>query len=201
MIQELCCPANTTCQRAVHTESHVICCPDGFRCSHSTMIAICPFQTFACPLSLHGGCCPVGMKCAHSQCLEYEYKTLAVFRSIPAIVQQCPLTAVIVQETVLPPNSSPSQPSAAAYALSSTGSSPSHATSPACMLADHLHNLDTPVKSVTDLPIGERTWGKPTAWSAKIGEIAISRGAERLFDRFVWLPGQLTAFAAIMVAS
>lgn len=56
-----------------------------------------------------------------------------------------------------------------------------------------------------DLPIGERTWGLPTAWSAKVGEIATSRGigghrgANGAEDMFIRPLFQLAAFAAIMM--
>ena len=62
-----------------------------------------------------------------------------------------------------------------------------------------------PGKDVKDLPINERTWGKPTAWSAKIGQIAISRGtgehrrAQSIWDKLVWLFGPLAAFAVPMI--
>ena len=59
-------------------------------------------------------------------------------------------------------------------------------------------------RTVEDLPIDERTWGKPTAWSAKIGEVAISRGvgqypgAQSALNRLIWLLGSTAAFVTII---
>lgn len=55
-----------------------------------------------------------------------------------------------------------------------------------------------------DVPIDERTWGKPTAWSAKIGEVAISRGVRRhpgaqsVLDRLIWPLGSTAAFVTMI---
>lgn len=60
------------------------------------------------------------------------------------------------------------------------------------------------IRNVEDLPIDERTWGKPTAWSAKIGEVALSRGvgkhpgAQSASNRLIWLLGPITAFVTII---
>ena len=62
-----------------------------------------------------------------------------------------------------------------------------------------------PRKDVDDLPISERTWGQPTAWSAKLGQVAISRGAgehgkaQSTWNRLVWLFGPLAAFAVQII--
>lgn len=59
-------------------------------------------------------------------------------------------------------------------------------------------------RTVEDLPIDERTWGKPTAWSAKIGEVAISRGvgqhpgAQGALNRLIRLLGSTAAFVTMI---
>ena len=186
-------------------ESHILCCPSDSNCFHAGIVTICPSHTFACSPSLHGGCCPVGFSCAQLHCLEYEYKTLAAFGSIQTIQQQYPPQVPVAQIAASSPSSHILQPAKPAYSINPTKNPQSHGTSLACAAHETICEPSIPMKNILDLPIGERTWGKPTAWSAKIGEVAISqgigqhRGAKSMGERFIRLLGRLIAVAAIMI--
>ena len=82
---------------------------------------------------------------------------------------------------------------------------PSQTKAPPCGAADALCNLSNLVQSTMNLPIAERTWGKPTTWSAKIGEVVTSGGNGEgpkvgyAQGRVIKLLSQLIALAAIIV--
>lgn len=89
LCQELCCLPDTTCRNSSYTPSHIFCCPHGFSCSSNTL-AQCPCTTpmhnFQCPAPLSGGCCPIGLRCTSSLCVDYQYKTFAVYE--PSVVHE-----------------------------------------------------------------------------------------------------------------
>ena len=168
----MCCPPGATCRRSSHTPSHVLCCPSGWSCSPLTS-AQCPPHTFQCPSSVGGGCCPVGLRCGSDLCLEYLYKTLAVYvpLQIPGIPSPAPLngencalsTAIANAQNLILPTSS------------STVVTPPTCTWPKC-------DPGTSDESPLNLPISDRILGTPTAWRAKIGEIAVTSDADEGVD-------------------
>ena len=138
----------------------------------------------------------VGLRCARFHSLKYDYQTLADFASIQSIRQQYPprilLTAVVTSSPASPILQPPDN-------AAGTISSPLSLTT-----VDAPCNPSSLVESTMNLPIAERTWGKPTAWSAKIGEVAISGGNAESFkvefakERFIKLLYRLIAIAAFM---
>ena len=170
------------------------------------MIAICPLHTFACSSSLHGGCCPVGLRCAKFQCLEYEYKTLAVFEPAQDRQQQLgqqPSSDRLAAATRTSTSLRPSEAACVSRLFDTPLPSPTVLN---CTRTETSRQTDGALKHVIDLPIDERTWGKPTAWSGKIGEIAINRGigdhqmAKTAAERLTFGAWQLIAFSMIMFA-
>ena len=166
------------------------------------MVAVCPLHTFECSSLYDGGCCPIGLRCAQSQCLEYEYKTLAVIGSMQVAQQRYPPLSVLTEGTL---SSESALSTHTPYTKLTSGESLRHAAISTISSFSHGGKWSEPRKDVDDLPISERTWGKPTAWSAKIGQIAISRGtgkhgrARSIWGRPAWLLGPLAAFAGPLI--
>ena len=167
--QEICCPADTACYPSSHGLSPIFCCSLSFHACTTKLPLFCPLHTFPCPASLAGACCPVGLRCASTLCLEYEYKTQAPFspssvseiRSGETFLYTLPATTIPAY-TVIPPGS----PVPGANILS-------------CVPSSLNCQPGTPGNSVTDLPISDRVLGTPTAWRAKVGEIAVESRATR----------------------
>ena len=159
-------------------------------------------DTFECSSLYDGGCCPIGLRCARSQCLKYEYKTLAVIGSIQAAQQRYPLLSLLAEGSLSSSNAlsthTPYTKLTARDPSRHSGTSTVSSFKP----GDKWSELR---KDVDDLPISERTWEKSMAWSAKIGQIATSRGtwehgrAQSVWDRLVCLSGLLAAFAGPMI--
>ena len=160
------------CRRSSYTPSHILCCPSGWSCGPLAP-AQCPLHTFPCPSSIGGGCCPVGLRCGSELCLEYLYKTLAVYRplQIPGIPTVAPLdgenhaisTVIAVAQDVILPTSS------------NTVITAPTCTSPNCQPG-------ASKESPLNLPISDRILDTPTAWRAKIGEIAVTSEADEGLD-------------------
>lgn len=168
----MCCPPDATCRRSSYTPSHVLCCPSGWSCSPLSS-AQCPLHTFQCPSSVGGGCCPVGLRCGSDLCLEYLYKTLAVYvpLQIPGIPSIAPLDS---EKRTL------STSIANAQSLILPTSSSTVVTTPTCTWPNY-HD-GTSEESPLNLPISDRILGTPTAWRAKIGEIAVTSEADEGVD-------------------
>jgi len=66
-----------------------------------------------------------------------------------------------------------------AHTVIPQGNPLSEATAPTCVPPNPNCQPGTPGKQVTDLPISDRILGTPTAWRAKIGEIAVESRASR----------------------
>ena len=168
LCQELCCLLDTTCRSSSHTPSHIFCCPHGFSCSSNTP-AQCPVHNFQCPASLSGGCCPIGLRCASSLCLDYQYKTLAMYE--PLVVHEFTAStrsdnddrtleiATVAAQNPLPiPNSN------------------TEAAAPTCAWPNCQPEI--PEERPLNLPISDRILGTPTVWTAKTGEVAVSQTDE-----------------------
>ena len=204
--QEICYPPNTRCQRNLQVPPRVFCCPNSFSYSHSADSAVCPPRAFICPSSLGGGCCPIGLRCAQSLCLEYEYKTLAVLTSLmvpkETRLAQQPRAGPLVG-TIQSLFTAPTLPS---HTVGPPGKPLSRAAAPTCTAPIRDLRPGAPSKRVQDIPINERTWGTPTAWSAKLGEVAMKssgRGehVEQVtnWTRILWLMAMLGIFAGVML--
>ena len=168
----MCCPPGATCRRSSNTPSHVLCCPFGWSCSQLTS-AQCPPHTFQCPSSVGGGCCPVGLRCGSDLCLEYLYKTLALYvpLQIPGIPSPAPSDGENCALSTMFPD---------AQNLNLPASSRTLVTAPTCAWP----NCDSGASdgSPLNLPISDRILGTPTAWRAKIGEIAVTSDADEGVD-------------------
>ena len=199
---EICCPADTACYPTSNGPSPIFCCSLSFHACSTDLPLFCPLRTFPCPTSLAGACCPVGLRCASSLCLEYEYKTQAVFSSSSVPETQLGETflgtlpaTTIPAHTVIPP-----------------GSPLAGANAPTCIPPNPNCQPGTPGKSVIELPISDRVLGTPTAWRAKVGEIAVEsrasrdceskmscRRREEGWKNMVWVCVRLFGIAGVMV--
>lgn len=164
---EICCPPDTTCRGSSQTSSHVFCCPNGSSCSDA--MAECPMHTIECPASVGGGCCAVGLRCASDLCLEFHYKTLAVFQPLPTH-NRTPLISQGFYDCIIPATVGPVQTSILPSSLSTARVVPTY-VSQNCQPK----NI---IQKGQDLPISDRILGTPTAWRAKFGEIAVRKRAE-----------------------
>lgn len=171
LLQEICCPPDTTCRGSSQTSSHVFCCPNDFPCSDN--MGECPMNTFECPASVGGGCCAIGLRCASDLCFEYHYKMLAVFQPLP-IPNSTPSIPQGLYDCIVPATIGPVQTS----------------TLPSSLFTDRAIPICTsqncPPENISqkgqDLPISDTILGNPTAWRAKIGEIAVKSQAEENWD-------------------
>ena len=136
-------------------------------------------------------------------CLEYEYKTLAVLDH--AIFFQAKMEAT----PMFSPTTQTNQE--AASVLSPVVTPPrnllSVAVAPTCIPPNPGCRPGVAGKRPENIPIIERTWGRPTASSAKLGEIGIqfSGNGDRAepvisWVRVMWFAGVLGGFAGVMVA-
>lgn len=170
-LQELCCPADTACRGSSQTSSHVICCPDAFSCSDN--VAAYPTHTFECPSSAGDGCCAIGLRCAFELCLEYHYKTLAVFQPLPNHYS----TSFVSQglyDCIMPASMNSVQTSIPPSSISADR------VGRAC--ASQNCRPENVGQKGQNLPISDRILGTPTAWRAKVGEIAVKSQAEENWD-------------------
>ena len=169
---EICCPASTACYSKPHGHSPIFCCSLSFHACSANLPLFCPLRTFPCSTSLAGACCPMGLRCASSLCLEYEYKTQAVFSSSLSPETRTGETFMYtLSATTLP-----------AHTVVPARNALSGATAPTYVSPNANCQLGIPGKSVPDLPISDRVLGTPTAWRAKIGEIAVESSASRDCD-------------------
>ena len=171
LLQEICCPPDTTCRGSSQTSSHVFCCPNAFSCSDN--MVECPMHTFECPASAGGGCCANGLHCASDLCFEYHYKTLAVFQPLPMHNSTYSISPEFY-DGIIPIAMCLAQRPTSLTSLSTSGAGPVCA----------LQNCQPKVigQKGQDLPIGDRILEAPTAWRAKIGEIAVTSQAEEKWD-------------------
>ncbi len=184
---ELCCPPNTACLRSSHTTSHMFCCPYGMSCGLNSP-AQCPVHTFECPHDLHGGCCAIGLRCASDLCLEYHYKTLAVFKPTPVIGDISSIlshasdragAATIATSFFQPLESSDRAIAAATIPAQNVllSESPgSAAVKPTWAWPNCQPGV--PGYRAQNLPISDRILGTPTATRARIGEVAMESQAD-----------------------
>lgn len=170
LLKEICCPSDTTCRGSSQTSSRVFCCPNTFSCSDN--MAECPVHKFECPASVGGGCCDIGLRCAIDLCLEYRYKTLAVFQQSSFHNS----TSFISQgyDCIIPATIGPVQASTLLSSLSSDRAVPT--------CASQNWQPENISQKGQDLPISDMILGTPTAWRAKIGEIAVKSQAEENWD-------------------
>ena len=128
-------------------------------------------------------------------CLEYEYKTLAVYSPL-TIALPTPTEHVDFYTTTFA-----SRVSVQAARLDSDVAS--GAGSPTCAWPNCQPGV--PGISVVELPISQRVLGTPTATSAKSAEVAVRSGARRLgavlreLERLIWVGTELAAVAGVMV--
>ena len=167
-VQELCCPPGTRCIPSSHTFSHIMCCPYFSSCSDS--VAQCLIHTFERPSALGGGCCASGPRRALHLCLEYQYKTLAVFQPI-----QIPGPTPDFIECVL------AETSVAPLEVPPPGNQINEKRTQICTWSDCAP--DGATDGVQDLPISDRILGTPTAWRAKIGEAAVTSQADEVWEK------------------
>lgn len=168
---ETCCPPDTTCRGSSQTSSHVFCCPNAFSCSENMDQR--PMHMLECPASVGGGCCATVLRCASDLCFEYHYKTSAVFQPFPIHNSTSPdsqgfydgvsLATVGTLQKSFPPSSLSDDRTVPTYALQN------------CQPEDI-------GQKGQDLPISDKILGIPTAWRAKISEIAMKSQAEENWD-------------------
>lgn len=136
-------------------------------------MAGCPTNTFECPASVGGGCCAIGLRCASDLCLEYHYKTLAVFPPLPNLYNTASVSRGF-HNCVIPTTMDSVRMSISPGSLSPDGV-PGLCVSQNCQ-PENIRQTGQ------NLPISDRILGTPTAWRAKIGEIAVKSQAEENWD-------------------
>lgn len=137
-------------------------------------------------------------------CLGYEYKTLATILGHSMTVE-----AKMEVTPSFPPASQTSQEAAALMPLVSTPPRNllSVAVAPTCTPRTSGCRPGIAGKRPQNIPIIDRTWGRPTAGRAKLGEIVMQStgNGERVepvtgWVRLMWVAAVLGGFAGIMVA-
>ena len=171
LLQEICCPPDTTCCGSLQTSSHVFCCPNAFSCSDS--MVQCPVHTFECPASVGGGCCAIGLRCASDLCFDYHYKTLAVFQPLPMHNSTYSISPDSY-DCIIPTTMGLVQRSGSLSSVFTDG------TGPTC--ASQKCQPENISQKGQDVLISDTSLGTSIAWGAKIGEIAVESQAEEKWD-------------------
>ena len=133
----------------------------------------CPEHTRECPASARVSCCAIGLRCASDLYIEYQYTALALLQPLPA-KNNTPFTSQGFYGCVIPAI-------LGAMRIESPSCNPStDGTLPTC--ASQNCQPENASQQGHDLPTSDTILGKPTAWGAKIGEIAVQSQAEENWD-------------------
>ena len=172
--EDICWPPDTTLVGSLQTSSDASYCSSGSSCSDDIgNVGEGPKCTIECPNSAWGGCCVTGLTCASDSCIDHGYSTSAGFRVLPAEnsassisqgLYDCIILAFIgpVQRETLP------------SIFSTDRALPTSASQ--CSQPENVS------QEGQDLPISDTNLGNPTAWRAKVGEIAVRNQAEGNWD-------------------
>ena len=171
LLQEICCPPDTTGRDSSHTSSLVLCCRYAFSCSDN--MVECPLHTFESPATVGGGCCAVGLRCASKLCFEYRCTTLAVCQPL-SFHNSTSFNFPDLYDCII----------SATRGLVQASSPPSSHSIDNVVPASASHNCqpENTIQKGQDLSISDSILGTPTAWRAKLGEIAVKSQAEDNWD-------------------
>lgn len=172
--EDICWPQDTTLLGSSQTSSDASYSSSGSSCSDDMgNVGESPKYTIECPSPARGGCRVIGLTCASDPCIEHSYLTSAGFQALPAenstssICQglyDCIILAFIgpVKRENLP-------------SIFSTDRALPTCASQCCQ-------PENVSQEGQDLPISDTNLGDPTAWRAKVGEIAVRNQAEENWD-------------------
>ena len=167
-------PLDTTLVGSLQTSSDGSYCSSGSSCSDDMgNEGEGPKYTIECPSSVRGGCRVIGLTRASDPCIEHGYSTSAGLQALPAEnstssisqgLYDCIILAFIglVQRETLP------------SIISTNRALPTCATQ--CSQPENVSQKGQ------DLPISDTNLGNPTAWRAKVEEIAVRNQAEENWD-------------------
>ena len=162
---------DTTLRGSLQTSSDASYCSSDSSCSDD--MGECPKYPIKCPISARGGCRVIGLTCASDPCIEHGYSSSAEFKSLPAenstySISQGSCDCIVL--AFLGPVQTEFLPS-----IVSTDRAP-----PTC--AAQCSQPENVSQEGQDLPISDTNLGNPTAWRAKVGEIAVRNQAEENWD-------------------
>ena len=172
--EDICWPPDTTLPGSVQTSSDASYCSSGSSCSDDMgNMAECPKYTIECPTSARGGCRVIGLRCASDPCIEHGYSTSAEFQALPAENSTSSISQGLYDYIILA-FIEPVQTETLPSIVSTDRALPTYESQ--CPQPENVS------QEGQDLPISDTNLDSPTAWRAKVGEIAVRNQAEENWD-------------------